>query len=432
MRTRIDNAPDAYTANTSVPFTFLNNGVFWFGGESPGGPRLISRSRKEITDEVSPISSRRPVRYCHHVKEDFSALHPTMIAHSGVDGADNWTATYSGENSIFALAGSSAQWAPSLGEISHQGITLSFPRSVDELYRAASHKFFNMNEVDNLQTLLDNPAGLLTSLYSLNARFRRAFGRTKRPDFNREMRQYGLFLSGGYLYYSFVIAPLFRDLQRMVDICRNLNADILRWKKEHGKPVRYSASCRGSLSLNLPSSSPWIPVSGGGSRLLLPLVAEDYPPTRRVVIHGKHNLPYKSETFKRFQYFIDRFGAPGPATLAWELIPFTFVVDWFFDLAGVLDNIDNALTGMRHEIIDRCWSERFSVTVNNKLIVADGYTRSSPHDNQIVSTNKITYYHREPLEHASLAGLSGRFGKKQLGLAVALLYQIVANLKRFR
>jgi hypothetical protein len=121
----------------------------------------------------------------------------------------------------------------------------------------------------------------------------------------------------------------------------------------------------------------------------------------------------------------DKFGTSGPASLAWELVPFSFVLDWFVDLRGVFNLLDNALTGNRKKVVDVSFSQKFDLTLREIFHPASPY--ASGQDGTTTATHRVRYYHRE-IPTVSLIGLSGRFGKKQALLTLSLLHQLVPNL----
>jgi hypothetical protein len=65
-----------------------------------------------------------------------------------------------------------------------------------------------------------------------------------------------------------------------------------------------------------------------------------------------------------------------------------------------------------------------------KLRYAPSLT-SSVDDTQIANSD-ISYYARDPFVPTTTVGLSGRFGKKQIGLTAALLGTFAANLRAKR
>jgi hypothetical protein len=125
-------------------------------------------------------------------------------------------------------------------------------------------------------------------------------------------------------------------------------------------------------------------------------------------------------------YLMTRLGSAGPVSLGWELIPFSFVLDWFVDLRSICDNLDNLLTGYRKNITGVCISESFEYTAVSELRSSmSSYAPDNPR--LLLASTDISYYRRDPVLNYNKVGLSGRFGKRQLGLSAALLNQKIAN-----
>lgn len=65
---------------------------------------------------------------------------------------------------------------------------------------------------------------------------------------------------------------------------------------------------------------------------------------------------------------LDRWSTLNPVGLAWELIPFSFVVDWFFDVGSYMKNLETALL----------YSTRFKSGYVSELYWYDGIEESLP------------------------------------------------------
>lgn len=133
---------------------------------------------------------------------------------------------------------------------------------------------------------------------------------------------------------------------------------------------------------------------------------------------------------QKSEYFMDRFGASGPVSLAWELVPFSFVIDWFVDLSSVIGFYDDLLTGWHKTVIDASISTTYSHRANYRW--SPGYRWNTPIDGTFVAQTHTEYYNREPFTPVHRPSLNVRFGKNQIAIASALIYEIVANLKAIR
>jgi hypothetical protein len=64
-------------------------------------------------------------------------------------------------------------------------------------------------------------------------------------------------------------------------------------------------------------------------------------------------------------------GMVNPVSVAWELVPYSFVVDWFINVGDVLQSLDNLL------IIDELWVNNSTCTKTFEIWNARGYSDSS-------------------------------------------------------
>lgn len=158
------------------------------------------------------------------------------------------------------------------------------------------------------------------------------------------------------------------------------------------------------------------------------VLTSDTPPRRTCTVRGYRTQKFNTASFRELDYLMGRFGATGPTALGWELIPFSFVLDWFVDLRNITDRLDNLLTGNQKRILDVCLSEVYQAKASAKLNVTGNYTSSN--NGMELCTDIVRHYHRNPVLDYNIVRGSGRFGKKQASLLAALLHQMMANLVR--
>jgi hypothetical protein len=148
-------------------------------------------------------------------------------------------------------------------------------------------------------------------------------------------------------------------------------------------------------------------------------------------VHGTQSTEYKTGGLQEIDYLLSRFVATGPVSLAWEKVKFSFVVDWFVGLSGVIDKMDNALTGGSKKL-KYAWVSEGHHTLVAAIKQTFEETTYPVLDNQQIALYDIRKYHRSPAVVDYTPTLSGRFGKKQASLSVALIHQMAANLSRKR
>jgi hypothetical protein len=301
-------------------------------------------------------------------------------------------------------------------------ITAGFSMDRSAMVNAVLKKFyFEENEASGFESLIES--------HALWPSFRRTIAGIRNLNHWGDRRKFlklGKVVSGAFLFYSFAIAPLLRDMEatrrHMVEFNRLLNAYLNRMNK----PRRYSVVNRGRLSYDRgapynPSVQPdakWVPQYTGE-------LAE-----RRVVLQGITSLPYDGSFFKKMQFITDTLGATGPASLAWEFVPFSFVVDWFVDTQVWLGALDNLLQGRKKTVLGCSESTKIMTSETSSWQKGSSISGSDMAlDGQPYSMSSVSSYHREPILAQPSFGWSGRFGKKQLALSLALFYQLGSELK---
>jgi hypothetical protein len=226
------------------------------------------------------------------------------------------------------------------------------------------------------------------------------------------------------------LAPLISDMQKIRRAMPYIRANLKRLARNASAPKTVTSKCVGTISLNTSGLTGWSPSDNPNDATwwhtrVLPLAL----PTRIVGVRGVRAMKYQLDVFNQADYLMSRFLATGPASLVWEKIKFSFVVDWFVDLTGLIDLLDNTLVG-KSKRIDRCWkSEKYHVYVPAYKHKHGQFTFYDL-DGQQVTLSELKYYHREPMAPDPSIGSSGRFGKKQGQLSLALIYQMIANLKK--
>lgn len=150
------------------------------------------------------------------------------------------------------------------------------------------------------------------------------------------------------------------------------------------------------------------------------------PPKRIVGVRGVITQRPETALFRELDFMMARYFATGPLSLAWEKVPFSFVLDWFVETSQVLSRLDNALVGGKVRVLGAWHTEQAHIIV--PVIFTGYYDRAYPYDLQQVALCELKKYTRTPRWPELSAQAAGRFGKKQGALSVSLLYQKIANL----
>jgi hypothetical protein len=334
--------------------------------------------------------------------------------------------------------------------VNHDHIPVSYPMSDDELIRRTLDDFYNSNEVDSLLNVVESPE-LVTGLTDLakkvnlpsiapNAIKRVGPGRwdvnPKRvsPSLRSQIRKAGGFLSGGYLYYVFGIAPIIADFKKVSKNLRKYRKQLAAVLEKAGTAISVHNHVDGTFlpfganGTNLPDGYSASPYQG---KYWSADILVQHTPRKTCTVNGIRDHKYLTEDFQILDYLASRFGGVGPASFLWERIPFSFVVDWFVDLSGVFNQLDNALTGNRKRVkyvsVSTKWGALCPVY---KIPRTVGETDSR--DGQQIAVCELTQYHRQSVDPNLSVGASRRFGKKQAGILAALVTNIGANLRAKR
>jgi hypothetical protein len=365
---------------------------------------------ESISDSVTPSKQTKPVTH-----------ERASIKRSTIDSYDEYTF----QSNRYQVNGPGAHWHSwgVYGKVSPSNMGVVFQKDIPTLLREAKHKFASTNETDNLlnlvesSQLIDGTGGFIEWVLPRKG---------KKPKLGKDL----LGASNQYLYWSFGVAPLISDMKKIDAGIRKFKRDMDNYIRNYRKPFTITASCSGSLSIaNTTGMSGYSPISTASDGSWWHVGILPMGPVKRTVgIRGRRNVDYNSDAWKKLDYVISRYVATGPASFAWEKIPWSFVVDWFVDLTSIVDALDNAFTGFNKSIED-CWlSEKWEVLVPVYKHQEGGWFSSQ--DGQQTALNEISYYHREYLNPSITLGLRDRFGKKQASYLAALLHQQVAKLIR--
>jgi len=367
-------------------------------------------------------------RKCVNTKEvtHSSRVHRKVLSNTDIliSGNDKFTTVDSVVNS--------AHWRVwgSYGDIFPEHIQIQWDKSDDTLIRDAKDRFYNANDVDNVLNAVEAP-DFISGLKSLHDNVNVPVVSSKKAKILLRARKATKFISGGFLYYSFGIAPLIADIKKMAHATKTYSRRMQKALDNAGKVESLHSRCGGKFTgILTPGNGLPLPVgygvSGDGS-VWHSQIQSMLTPLKVVTIRGIRSHKYTSPLFQKLDYLATRFGSIGPASFAWEKIPYSFVVDWFVDTSDVFNKLDNFLTGSRKNIVDASISEKWECAAGAVKHVT-GTTHSSS-DGIQTAVNELAYYHRKPIDPYFSVGLSGRFGKRQVALSAALLGQKAANLK---
>jgi len=417
----------------------------------PGGGLIFQSDGTDVAAEVALgeldeiIEDNSPklygVRNCSHFIAERNVQQCNMGA-SWQDGT-GYRTYYSGAYSLWNMY-------PVVPALNAGNISVSYPKTIAQLKQDALKAFYDSNETDNLLNLLeaDQLVSGVKGVYDFLHRFfdpryglkKKNIGRGSSTAFggkrvftsgsNFELNP--LDVSNVYLGWSFGFAPLISDLRKISRALPNIRANLRKLAKQSAAPYTVQRSCQGTLGFSYTSGlngygpdTPGYPTGWWHERL-----TQVQAPTRIVGVNGRRTIQYQTEEFQQLDYLISRFVATGPASLIWEKVPFSFVVDWFVDLSGLIIRLDNAVVSNGKQVL-KCWSsesyETFVGVVKHKQAA---FAANTSYDNEIVAQYRLRSYLRSYERPDLVVQVDNRFGKKQGSLLAALLHQKVASLRR--
>jgi hypothetical protein len=177
-------------------------------------------------------------------------------------------------------------------------------------------------------------------------------------------------LSSAYLNYSFNWRPFVSDLlkiysalastqKRLQEIWRRQNKPQTRhyrWVIDNNLTTDWSSLAQGS-QLNNVNVQP-----GDGSHHRL-VVKTRYRyvdvPVYRATMRYTYSCPGALTIMSKINGWLDAFGVKLDASIIWNAIPFSFVVDWLVDVSGFLRRFSIDNLGLQVQIEDFCSSQKF-------------------------------------------------------------------------
>jgi hypothetical protein len=241
----------------------------------------------------------------------------------------------------------------------------------------------------------------------------------------KNLRKFIKTASGGFLAWKFGVSPILSDIQAITRYMPKIAKDLKR-HSESG-PHSYSRSARLIASYDssdrVVESQAGIPVSVVQSQGI-PIKE----PEIRYVLVVEPTTRYHTDFFKKLDLAMSRF-ATSPASLAWEKIPFSFVVDWFVDLRGSLNALDKAIGFQPFEIKSFTRSFSYHLETDMFAISRAQCTGGPTFLNQRCGNLEFKHYERS-LVPGSTQKLTWkpRFGKNQAGISAALISQQLSKL----
>lgn len=287
-------------------------------------------------------------------------------------------------------------------------------------------------------------------LSAILSNLKRKHGEDWKAHLKRLGSEFGDITASNFLNYSFGWKPFIQDILDIFKALSQFSQRLQQLKDEEGKVLirRY----RRVLDVSLPSSTAsvqwdqtcrpsniaWTPTMPGYlgeiSRVSTWVQRPVYVFTRQY----SYRLPDISNTMLSIRAFQAALGFKLSPDVIWNAIPFSFVLDWLFDVNAFMARISHDGLGIDLTVLDEC--ESISHHVQRRTYyrsVSDGFTfyegnafYSKPIPKRLIATEERRYYQR-----IAGHGLSrGQFGARaprvrHILLGSALTYALSRNRK---
>jgi hypothetical protein len=235
----------------------------------------------------------------------------------------------------------------------------------------------------------------------------------------RDLRKFIRTGSSGFLAWKFGVSPILNDLSNIAKFAPDIRRQFERHKRS--KPTRTSKVYPLNPTFGLNGYSE----TRNGFTVLLDHyqgIAQGTCEVRYVIVH-KPNVPqYQSDAFASLDFVLKRFTTT-PAQLAWERIPFSFMLDWFVDVRGALRKVDESLGIKPFDIISSTKSITYSLATDAFKRLRNSKTGGQISDSK---TGSVSYkhYERSVLPTGRFwPSWKSRFGKNQAAITAALIGQ---------
>jgi len=165
-------------------------------------------------------------------------------------------------------------------------------------------------------------------------------------------------LANARLNWSFGWSPLVSDLKKIVSIIKSVRDKCIEWNKKAGDVFKRHTSTfpalvtSGSGSLNY----------GGGWTL--------YWKSNRTVKISAHmkfrtlKIPQLDEATTVLRVYLDALGFELNPSILWDALPFSFVLDWFFDVGGWMERHKYDTLELPVMLVDSCLQYKEELTIS--------------------------------------------------------------------
>lgn len=173
-------------------------------------------------------------------------------------------------------------------------------------------------------------------------------------------------LSGSYLAKSFGLDPLVSDFRGAMNIRENVSRRIKELEDRNGKIVRLNK--RAPISPPESSSSAWDTIAVDNNLPLTQWRAKRYREFKidSICVGCDVQSFFVNNAESQSKLWAQALGLSSPLVNAWEIVPFSFVVDWFIPIGQTFQRLENKL-GL-HETVKSCVMTNFTHSYKWSLV----------------------------------------------------------------
>jgi len=220
-------------------------------------------------------------------------------------------------------------------------------------------------------------------------------------------------LAEGHLSYSFGVKPFISDVKKLWNTLTNHQSILEDFLERRGKvQKRYYTEGLQSDSETSPTYSP-----AGYTRIY-------HKGNDECQYWASMTYTYDCPDIDNYWQFIQAMrqmlGLRLSASVVWELIPFSFVVDWFWRVGDFLEQFEESVYPVTVKVLEYTVTKKRTLTYRTHLKYYDPY---GVWKDTIISTGKSKFYTRRRTTPDSGTTFinRGQYGSNQLALSASLL-----------
>lgn len=203
------------------------------------------------------------------------------------------------------------------------------------------------------------------------------------------------YIADKYLGVNFGIIPFYDDMKKYVENYNNFAPNLKKWNDvgQKGKILnkhRLIFKDKFEDSFTIKSGNyPWPSSFGTYSYKAVYSVIHESRFLSHMYFRAK---PLKGDDEIELIKSIN--GLSKPFTAAWNLIPFSFLVDWFVDVGDKIEQFEYQKPVVNFDILDTCYSVKFEHTLKCDLYLVDNGTQ----DETYLGSSELIqkFFNREP------------------------------------